>query len=143
MVLKGRDARSGFAGRISDVLRSEDKASLTPLDIYGAIASGYIIGNGVYMLSDLLRGKRGIRAPEKVETDDYAPFTSVIIPIYNEPIEVVKATLASMSKLEYPEYEIIIADDSSPSALLLRKVATPSLSQMAPQSLTITKLPNH
>ncbi len=112
MVLKGRDARSGFAGRISDVLRSEDKASLTPLDIYGAIASGYIIGNGVYMLSDLLRGKRGIRAPEKVETDDYAPFTSVIIPIYNEPIEVVKATLASMSKLEYPEYEIIIADDS-------------------------------
>ncbi|MCL4403343.1 MAG: glycosyltransferase family 2 protein, partial [Candidatus Marsarchaeota archaeon] len=42
----------------------------------------------------------------------YAPFTSVIIPIYNEPIEVVKATLASMSKLEYPEYEIIIADDS-------------------------------
>jgi len=43
------------------------------------------------------------------------PFVTIHVPIYNEPIEVVKKTLAATMNQDYPRnrYEIIVADDST------------------------------
>ncbi|GAB6184288.1 hypothetical protein JCM13991_20290 [Thermodesulfovibrio hydrogeniphilus] len=46
----------------------------------------------------------------KIETPvtDYYPKVSLHIPIYEEPIDVVKKTLFSLSKLEWPDYEVCV-----------------------------------
>ncbi len=106
---KGRNVLSR-AGRL---LRSEDSAFFSPIEAYEAIASSYIVVNGVYLLSDLLRGRRAINSMEEVSSSDYTPFTSIIIPTYNEPEDVVTNTINSMRALDYPGYEIILADDST------------------------------
>ena len=103
------------ARNIWKLVRKEDKASLAPLnpiDIYEIVADSYIVSNGVYVLSDLLRGRRAEQKEETLDYGDYTPFISIIIPVYNEPVGLVKATLKNMGLLDYPSYEIIIADDS-------------------------------
>ncbi len=111
----GKIANYKYLRRIKEISRKEDKASflpITPIDIYEIVADSYILGNGVYILSDLLRGRRAEQKEETSSNENYAPFTSIIIPVYNEPIELVKTTLENMKSLDYPKYEIIIADDS-------------------------------
>ena len=41
------------------------------------------------------------------------PMVSVVIPVFNEPVEIVRASLASWKAVRYPAFEIIIADDST------------------------------
>jgi cellulose synthase/poly-beta-1,6-N-acetylglucosamine synthase-like glycosyltransferase len=41
------------------------------------------------------------------------PFVSVVIPVYNEPAEIVRATLASWKAVRYTDFEILVADDST------------------------------
>lgn len=43
---------------------------------------------------------------------DYFPFISIIVPVYNEGI-VLRDSIASLLKLNYPNYEIIIVNDGS------------------------------
>lgn len=86
-----------------------------PLIITGIeeAATGYILANGAYLLGDLLRGKKKIKSIADSEALNYTPFTSIIIPVYNEPAKVVQKTIDSMASQDYPGYEILIADDST------------------------------
>ncbi len=45
-------------------------------------------------------------------TDGFAPFVSIIVPVYNEE-KVVKQSIGSLLELDYSNYEIIIVNDGS------------------------------
>jgi cellulose synthase/poly-beta-1,6-N-acetylglucosamine synthase-like glycosyltransferase len=44
---------------------------------------------------------------------DAAPFVSLHVPCYNEPPDMVIATLRSLTTLDYPNYEIVALDDNT------------------------------
>lgn len=44
----------------------------------------------------------------------YLPMVSLQVPAYNEPIEIVKKTLDSLAKLNYPNYEVLVVDNNTP-----------------------------
>jgi cellulose synthase/poly-beta-1,6-N-acetylglucosamine synthase-like glycosyltransferase len=45
---------------------------------------------------------------------NYAPMVSLHVPAYNEPPEVVEATLNSLARLDYPNYEVLVVDNNTP-----------------------------
>ncbi len=50
----------------------------------------------------------------------YAPKVSLHVPTYNEPPEVVEATLRRLAKLDYPNFEVILVDNNTPDESLWR-----------------------
>jgi len=46
------------------------------------------------------------------EYDNYFPFVSIIVPVYNEE-KVVQQSIRSLLELDYPNYEIIVVNDGS------------------------------
>src|SRR5512138_689828 len=44
----------------------------------------------------------------------YTPMVSLHVPAYNEPPEVVAATLDSLARLDYPNYEVLVVDNNTP-----------------------------
>ena len=44
----------------------------------------------------------------------YTPMVSLHVPAYNEPPEVVRATLISLAQLDYPNYEVLVVDNNTP-----------------------------
>lgn len=44
----------------------------------------------------------------------FAPMVSIHVPAYNEPPEVVKNTLRTLDKLDYPSYEVLVVDNNTP-----------------------------
>jgi cellulose synthase/poly-beta-1,6-N-acetylglucosamine synthase-like glycosyltransferase len=44
----------------------------------------------------------------------YTPMVSLHVPAYNEPPEVVRATLNSLAQLDYPNYEVLVVDNNTP-----------------------------
>ncbi|HKG53578.1 MAG TPA: glycosyltransferase [Anaerolineales bacterium] len=47
---------------------------------------------------------------------NYVPMVSLHVPAYNEPPEVVRETLNSLARLDYPNYEVLVVDNNTPSA---------------------------
>jgi len=101
-------------GALWPILRKEkvEMRLISPIEVYEAVADSYIFGVGLYLLKDLLRGKKKLNEAEQKYGTDHTPFTSIIIPTYNEPKEVVQSTIDSMLSQDYPQFEVIIADDS-------------------------------
>ncbi|HSD83588.1 MAG TPA: glycosyltransferase, partial [Anaerolineae bacterium] len=52
----------------------------------------------------------------------YAPKVSIHVPAYNEPPEVVEATLRSLAQLDYPNYEVLVIDNNTPHETMWRPV---------------------
>ncbi|RJS90494.1 glycosyltransferase family 2 protein [Candidatus Bathyarchaeota archaeon] len=69
----------------------------------------------LYALVTLLGG----RPPERGGGDDYRGLVSIILPIYNEA-RVVDRLLRACTSIDYPEYEIIVVDDSTDPESLRR-----------------------
>jgi cellulose synthase/poly-beta-1,6-N-acetylglucosamine synthase-like glycosyltransferase len=46
---------------------------------------------------------------------DYLPIVSLQVPAYNEPVEIVEKTLNSLARLNYPNYEVLVVDNNTPS----------------------------
>ena len=44
----------------------------------------------------------------------YAPMVSLQVPAYNEPVEVVEATLRGLAKMNYPNFEVVLVDNNTP-----------------------------
>ncbi len=70
------------------------------------LISSYLL---IELVTAILRPWRDL-APDP---DRALPFVSVVIPVYNEPAEIVGATVASWERVRYPAFEIILADDST------------------------------
>jgi cellulose synthase/poly-beta-1,6-N-acetylglucosamine synthase-like glycosyltransferase len=45
---------------------------------------------------------------------NHAPMVSLHVPAYNEPPEVVRDTLNSLARLDYPNYEVLVVDNNTP-----------------------------
>lgn len=45
----------------------------------------------------------------------YQPMVSLQVPAYNEPVEVLQKTLNSLAKLNYPNLEVLVVDNNTPS----------------------------
>jgi cellulose synthase/poly-beta-1,6-N-acetylglucosamine synthase-like glycosyltransferase len=46
--------------------------------------------------------------------DGYTPMVSLQVPTYNEPVEVVEATLRGLARMNYPNYEVLLIDNNTP-----------------------------
>jgi cellulose synthase/poly-beta-1,6-N-acetylglucosamine synthase-like glycosyltransferase len=44
----------------------------------------------------------------------YAPKVSLHVPTYNEPPDVVTATLRALARLDYPDFEVLVVDNNTP-----------------------------
>jgi cellulose synthase/poly-beta-1,6-N-acetylglucosamine synthase-like glycosyltransferase len=44
----------------------------------------------------------------------YLPMVSLHVPAHNEPPDVVEATLRSLARLDYPNYEVLVVDNNTP-----------------------------
>src|SRR5262249_29402122 len=69
-----------------------------------------------------LRRVSGGATASAVVQEGELPFVSLHVPCYNEPSEMVIATLTSLTRLDYPNYEIIVLDDNSSDESLWRPV---------------------
>jgi cellulose synthase/poly-beta-1,6-N-acetylglucosamine synthase-like glycosyltransferase len=69
------------------------------------VISTYLIVNLIVAVLRPLPGRR-------YGAHDPLPVVSVVIPVYNEPPELVRASIASWKAVRYPAFEIVIADDS-------------------------------
>lgn len=59
-----------------------------------------------------LRWRRRVSSFEPVP--GYLPRVSLHVPTYNEPPEVVEATLRALARLDYPNYEVLLVDNNTP-----------------------------
>jgi cellulose synthase/poly-beta-1,6-N-acetylglucosamine synthase-like glycosyltransferase len=65
-------------------------------------------------ISTLLRDKKQYQSRE-VKLNSDSPFVSVHIPTYDEPPALVIETLRALSNSDYPNFEVIILDNNTPS----------------------------
>ena len=73
------------------------------------------------VLSVMGRRRREAVRPAEPEASS-TPFVSVHIPTFTEPPDVVKATLDSLSRLEYPRFEVLVIDNNTAIEDLWRPV---------------------
>jgi cellulose synthase/poly-beta-1,6-N-acetylglucosamine synthase-like glycosyltransferase len=75
------------------------------------ILSAYLISN---LLASII-----LPPPERrYRSHPSFPMVSVVLPVYNEPEEIVRASIASWKAVRYPAFEIILADDSTEPIVL-------------------------
>lgn len=67
------------------------------------------------------RWTRPVKAPP-TGAATFAPKVSVHVPCYAEPPEVVIATLRSLARMPYPNFEVIVCDNNTPDEALWRPV---------------------
>ena len=87
--------------------RRSKMVELLTIVIYLSIYVG-LVSTTFYILSFLAYQKK----KRALYTDDELPFVSVILPAYNEEKSIAK-TIRSVSKSDYPRFEVIVVDDGS------------------------------
>jgi cellulose synthase/poly-beta-1,6-N-acetylglucosamine synthase-like glycosyltransferase len=98
----------------------------------GLVAAGSIVGvvslpsdvlSEVMRWEVLLRAKwRRTRTVARHHRPGFTPMVSVQVPIHAEPPEIVINTLDALSKLSYPNYEVIVVDNNTSDENLWRPV---------------------
>ncbi len=63
---------------------------------------------------DVLCRVRWRRRATLAPLGSFAPMVSLHVPAYNEPPELVAQTLRALSRLDYPNYEVILVDNNTP-----------------------------
>ncbi|HTT45525.1 MAG TPA: glycosyltransferase family 2 protein [Thermoplasmata archaeon] len=77
----------------------------------GAIVVTLVLSS--YLISNLLAAIFLPYPSRRYSKHPSFPMVSVVIPVFNEPPAIVRASLASWRAVRYPAFEIIIADDST------------------------------
>jgi cellulose synthase/poly-beta-1,6-N-acetylglucosamine synthase-like glycosyltransferase len=77
---------------------------------------------GSYEILDVLCRIRWRRVADPQPVGDPLPRVSLHVPAYNEPPEMVLETLDALSRLDYPDYEVIVIDDNTTEERLWRPV---------------------
>ncbi len=67
------------------------------------------------------RVSQGVPTSQLAAVDEL-PFVSLHVPCYNEPPDMVIATVTSLTALDYPNYEIVVLDDNTSDESLWRPV---------------------
>jgi cellulose synthase/poly-beta-1,6-N-acetylglucosamine synthase-like glycosyltransferase len=66
-----------------------------------------------YLILNLLVGILSPPPRRSYPRNPRFPMVSVVLPVYNEPRDIVLASIASWKAVRYPHFEIIVADDST------------------------------
>ena len=100
----------------------------TIVDDWELAAIGLTLLITSYLLIDLIAAILGPPPPRRYPKQAQFPMVSIVIPVYNEPVEIVRASVESWKAVRYPKFEIILADDSTeplelndPSVRVLRR----------------------
>ena len=68
-----------------------------------------------------------LRSPQRIDRitpiPDYTPKVSLHVPAYDEPPEIVEATLRALSELDYPNFEVLVIDNNTPSEQTWQPIA--------------------
>ena len=89
---------------------------LTFLEVVAAwelLAIGVTLLISAYLLIELVTATARPWSDPLPDPDRPLPFVSVVIPVYNEPAELIQATVAAWERVRYPSFEILLADDST------------------------------
>jgi cellulose synthase/poly-beta-1,6-N-acetylglucosamine synthase-like glycosyltransferase len=73
-----------------------------------------------YTSDAMCRTHRSRPLPEVDPT--YQPFVSIHVPAYNEPPELLIATIKALEELDYPNYEIVVMDNNTQDEAIWRPV---------------------
>jgi cellulose synthase/poly-beta-1,6-N-acetylglucosamine synthase-like glycosyltransferase len=77
----------------------------------------------LFHILDVGGRKRFVRKKEPCKDNIiYYPKVSIHVPIYKEPVEIVKKTLLSLSRLDYPDYEVCVIVNNTKEEELWRPV---------------------
>jgi hypothetical protein len=121
-----------FVSYLAFILRWTFTSQLGPASTAGGVllwgleaAAAVLAGAYLWELCDALgteQWRRRVTRHTPVPAGGALPFVSLQVPAYNEPPDMVIATLASLLRLDYPNYEIIAIDDNSDDETLWRPV---------------------
>ncbi len=81
--------------------------------VWEIVALSATILLSVYLISEIVLAVIRPWPDRAGDPDVPLPFVSVVIPTYDEPDEILRATLASWDRVRYPAFEVILADDST------------------------------
>ncbi|MBF6058117.1 glycosyltransferase family 2 protein [Thiomicrorhabdus heinhorstiae] len=62
----------------------------------------------------LKKHRRQLALPDASEQPENLPFVSIHVPAYNEPAEMMIDTINALSRLDYPNFEVLIIDNNTP-----------------------------
>ncbi|WP_372020287.1 glycosyltransferase [Tistrella mobilis] len=125
-----------WTGRLSFVVLVQAAAALVAwvgyrfavqyMDVSGAVAGGVLaVLMGmlvILLLSQTLefvevlfaRGRRRPSEPVEAAPEGYRlPKVSIHVPAYNEPPEMMRETLVALSRLDYPDFEVLVIDNNT------------------------------
>ncbi|WP_259756610.1 glycosyltransferase [Pseudomonas sp. GCEP-101] len=80
----------------------------------GALGVFIVLLTEAHELAETVWVRKRRRPFDPVLSDtDYRPKVSVHVPCYNEPPEMMKKTLDALSRLDYPDFEVLIIDNNT------------------------------
>ena len=77
------------------------------------VAIGFTLLLSGYLIAEILLAVLRPWPRSPPDPDRPLPFVSVVIPTFDEPDEILAATIASWEKVRYPAFEVVLADDST------------------------------
>lgn len=97
--------------------------TIYPFLIFVNLISMLFFCLGLFHILDV-SGKKDEPVIEDKETlkETYQPKVSIHVPIYKEPVEIVRKTLLSLSKLDYPDYEVCVIVNNTREESLWRPI---------------------
>ena len=78
--------------------------------------------SNISYVSDVMARTRRSR-PFPVPDPTYQPMVSIHIPAYNEPPEILIATIKAVEEMDYPNFEIVVLDNNTPDEAVWGPVA--------------------
>ncbi|MCU1459315.1 MAG: hypothetical protein JWL73_3407 [Actinomycetia bacterium] len=85
------------------------------------LAALLVWNSNINYVSDVMcRTRHGRALPEADPT--YQPFVSIHIPAYNEPPEILIATIKAVEAIDYPNFEIVVMDNNTKDPAIWRPV---------------------
>jgi cellulose synthase/poly-beta-1,6-N-acetylglucosamine synthase-like glycosyltransferase len=104
----------GFAAVVaSNSTRSLAETLTASLLILLDLGAFLVWNSSVNYVSDVMCRTRRSR-PFPVPDPTYQPMVSIHIPAYNEPPEILIATIRSVEQMDYPNFEIVVLDNNTP-----------------------------
>jgi hypothetical protein len=113
----------GFAAFIAmNSTRSIAETLTASLLIVLDLGAFLVWNSNISYVSDVMARTRRTR-PFPVPDPTYQPMVSVHIPAYNEPPEILIATIKAVEAMDYPNFEIVVLDNNTPDEAVWGPVA--------------------
>ncbi len=113
----------GFAANVAlNSTRSIAETLTASLLIILDLGAFLVWNSNISYVSDVMARTRRTR-PFPVPDPTYQPMVSVHIPAYNEPPEILIATIKAVEEMDYPNFEIVVLDNNTPDEAVWGPVA--------------------